>query len=142
MTSDAGRGAVMKDRRAMLAGMKPTLKDGAFVFCTTSDREKAEQAGPFVLGWFQEDEGLTLILNPVDAERLGFEVGLPMARIVLEVFSALDGVGLTAGVSSALADAGIPCNMVAAYHHDHVFVPLAMAQRAMSVLLDLQASFA
>jgi hypothetical protein len=61
-----------------------------------------------------------------------------MTRIVLEVFSALDGVGLTAGVASALADAGIPCNVVAAYHHDNVFVPAAMADRAMAILLDVQ----
>jgi hypothetical protein len=30
--------------------------------------------------------------------------------------------------------------MVAAYHHDNVFVPAALAQQAMVVLLDVQAS--
>jgi hypothetical protein len=50
------------------------------------------------------------------------------------VHSALDGTGLTAAVSAALAAAGIPCNMVAAFHHDHVFVPAAMAARALAVL--------
>lgn len=140
MTSDAEGRAVVREGRAMIAGMEPVLKDGASVFCTTNSQEVAENARPFALGWFEEDEGTTIILNPADAKRLGFDVGLPMAHIVLEVFSALDGVGLTAGVSSALADAGIPCNMVAAFHHDHVFVPAAMAQRAISVLQALQAS--
>jgi hypothetical protein len=28
--------------------------------------------------------------------------------------------------------------MVAAYHHDHVFVPAAMAERAIAVLRELQ----
>ena len=61
-----------------------------------------------------------------------------MRRIVLQVFSALDGVGLTAAVATALANEGIPCNMIAGYHHDHVFVPSAMAGRAVAVLRDLQ----
>jgi hypothetical protein len=58
----------------------------------------------------------------------------------LTVHSALDGVGLTAAVASALADAGIPCNMVAAFHHDHAFVPLDDAPRALAILQDLAAS--
>jgi hypothetical protein len=61
-----------------------------------------------------------------------------MSRIVLEVHSALDGTGLTAAVSRALEWAGIACNMVAAYHHDHVFVPQGDADRALGVLKRLQ----
>ena len=141
MTTDADRSqsGVVRERRAMLAGMTPVLRDGAFVFCVAEQREMAERARDFALGWFEEDEGTALILRLADAERLGFDVRFPMARIVLEVFSALDGVGLTAGVSSALADAGIPCNMIAGYHHDNVFVPAALAQQAVAVLLDVQA---
>jgi hypothetical protein len=63
-----------------------------------------------------------------------------MRRIELTVRSALDGVGLTAAVASALAEAGIPCNVVAAFHHDHVFAPAAMAERALAVLHALQQS--
>jgi uncharacterized protein len=63
---------------------------------------------------------------------------MAMRRIVLEVFSALDGVGLTAAVAGALAAQGIPCNMIAAFHHDHVFVPAVMADRAIAVLQELQ----
>ena len=122
----------------MLAGMTPVLKNGAFVFCTSDRLEIAERARPVAIGWFEEDEGVALILRLPDAERFGFDVSQPMARIVLEVFSALDGVGLTAAVSAALAQAGIPCNMVAAYHHDNVFVPAAMGRRAMAVLLEVQ----
>lgn len=108
------------------------------MFCVSSDPNTVAQTRAFALGWFEEDEGTAMILRRADAEHLGFDVSLPMARIVLEVFSALDGVGLTAAVASALADAGIPCNMVAAYHHDNVFVPAAMADRAMAILLEVQ----
>jgi hypothetical protein len=60
-----------------------------------------------------------------------------MRQITLNVFSALEGVGLTAAVAVALADAGIACNMVAAFHHDHVFVPEAQAEAALKVLREL-----
>lgn len=53
--------------------------------------------------------------------------------------SALDGVGLTAAFSSELAGAGISCNVVAGYHHDHLFVPEADAERALAVLRGLSA---
>jgi hypothetical protein len=43
-------------------------------------------------------------------------------------------------VASALSDAGIPCNMVAAFHHDHVFVPSSMAAAALDALRKVQAS--
>ena len=60
-----------------------------------------------------------------------------MRQITLGVFSALDGVGLTAAVSGALASLGIPCNVVAAYHHDHVFVPEARIDEALTALKRL-----
>jgi hypothetical protein len=62
----------------------------------------------------------------------------PMRCITLNVFSSLEGVGLTAAVSTALGDNGIPCNMVAAFHHDHVFLPSEMCGQAMEILLSLQ----
>ena len=73
----------------------------------------------------------------VNALNPGLPTDMAMARITLSVHSALDGVGLTAAVAAALAEAGIPCNMVAAFHHDHAFVPLADAPRALAILKEL-----
>lgn len=131
---------VTRDTKAMLAGMTPVLAPGEFIFCTTTDAALIARAGSSTVGCFREDEGTTLILARADAKGFGFDDALPMRRIVLEVFSALDGIGLTAAVATALADAGIPCNMIAAYHHDHVFVPAAQADHALAVLQDLQTS--
>lgn len=130
---------VKRETNAMLAGMMPALTEEEFVFCTTGDAEIIVRLGASVLGWFREEEGITLILTRSAAKSFGFDDGVPMRRIVLQVFSALDGVGLTAAVATALANEGIPCNMIAGYHHDHVFVPSAMAERAVAVLRDLQA---
>ena len=121
----------------MVAGMTPELKSGAYVFCAAGDRDWAALEP---LAMFREAEGVSLILERNAAEAAGFPVAAPMALITLNVYSALDGVGLTAAVAGALAQAGIACNMVAALNHDHVFVPAGRAEEAMTVLLALQAT--
>ena len=129
---------VVRDIQGMLAGMTPVLKDGDFIFCSTNAPFVIAAAQKSALSSFREDEGMAFILDIEAAKNLGFDTGMPMKRIVLEVFSALDGVGLTAAVASVLADNDIPCNMLAAYHHDNVFVPSAKADRALSILMAVQ----
>lgn len=131
---------VVRDTQAMLAGMTPVLTEGVYVFCTTRDADIIARAASSAFGFFKEEEGTTLILTRSDAKAFGFDDTMAMRRIVLNVFSALDGVGLTAAVAGALAAQGIPCNMIAAFHHDHVFVPAEMADRAIAVLQELQRS--
>jgi hypothetical protein len=132
----------IRDGRAMIAGMTPTLEETEFVYCTASDSDAVAKAQSMALGWFREREGVSLILERSTAATLGFDVSLPVRRIVLQVHSALDGVGLTAAVSAALCAEAIPCNVVAAYHHDHIFVPSAMAQRALEALKRIQSESA
>jgi hypothetical protein len=129
----------IRDTKAMLAGMKPVLTEREYVFCTTPDDALAARVGPKALGIFREEEGTTLILARGDATALGFDNTMPMRRIRLGVYSALDGIGLTAAVAAALTAANIPCNMVAAFHHDHVFVPAPLAKQAQAVLMELTA---
>ncbi len=79
------------------------------------------------------------MIVPIEvAEENDLNVGQPMRCITLTVYSSLEGIGLTAAVSAALADNAIPCNMVAAFHHDHVFVPEALCDQAVQVLIELQ----
>lgn len=124
---------------AMIAAMEPELAGPDYVFCSVDEHAGDWQALP-ALGWFREAEGLSLIVERATAEMAGLDTAQPMRRITLTVHSALDGVGLTAAVSAALAAAAIPCNMVAAFHHDHVFVPKALAAEALAVLIALQRS--
>jgi hypothetical protein len=46
-------------------------------------------------------------------------------------------VGLTAAFAAALTREGISANVVAAFHHDHIFVPERDADRAMEALRAL-----
>ncbi|MBV1691521.1 ACT domain-containing protein [Novosphingobium sp. G106] len=128
----------VRSGQAMVAGMDPVLDDIDYLFCSGLSDEQVAKARDAALGWFAEDEGVSFILQAGRAGTLGFATEPLMRRIVLTVHSALDGVGLTAAVASALADAGIACNMVAAYHHDHVFVPAVDADRALAILQQLQ----
>jgi hypothetical protein len=119
----------------MIAGMSPRLDTCEYVFAASDDQ--ALLGHPAVLGWFREDEGMSLIVESGAAARLGLDLDLPMKRIVCQVHSALDGVGLTAAVASALSEQNIPCNVVAAFRHDHIFVPSARAEQALTILLAL-----
>jgi uncharacterized protein len=84
-----------------------------------------------------EAEGITVVLATGDAQRLGIHPEFVAAWLTLEVHSALDAVGLTAAVTEALAADGIPCNVLAGYHHDHLLVPAKQAGRAIAILNGL-----
>ena len=89
------------------------------------------------MGMFQEQEGTTLILEQhiADFHTLSYE-GI-FSCITLQVHSSLNAVGLTAAVSQALAQRNIPANMIAGYHHDHIFIPQDRASDAIHILKNL-----
>jgi hypothetical protein len=122
----------------LLQGMKPERNPGEYVFCLVDSPQRAAALRP--LGMFQEKEGITVILPKQQADDASLSYSLICSWITLTVHSSLEAVGLTAAVSGALTEANISCNVVAAYHHDHIFVPLADAERAMEVLLVMSQS--
>ena len=63
--------------------------------------------------------------------------GQGWARITLGVQSSLAAVGLTARVATILAERGIAANVIAGYHHDHVFVPWDRRDEALQALRAL-----
>ena len=121
----------------LLRSMSPQLNDGDYVFCTLPDQRIP--TGCEVIGSFREREGLTVIVERQQAEQAGLAFDYVAAWITLNVHSALEAVGLTAAFASALGQAGISCNVIAGYYHDHLFVGRADAERAMQVLRQLAA---
>ena len=119
----------------LISSMRPQLNDGDYVFCTLDPPDAA--LGLEVLGSFREAEGLTVIVEREAAQQAGLAFDYVAAWITLNVHSALQAVGLTAAFASALGKAGISCNVIAAYYHDHIFVSRADADRAMDVLWEL-----
>ncbi len=124
------------DLDRLLQGMRPELQKGTFLFCTV--QSEAPPAGLAPLATFREAEGLTLVVRREEAERRGLAGTFEAAWITLTVHSDLAAVGFLAAVATALAEEGIPCNAIAAYHHDHLFVPKEMADKAMAALVRLQ----
>ncbi len=123
------------DLSILLKELQPILNPGEFVF--TSVKDAPQSAGSSPLFFFREAEGITLVLERTRADELHLSYNSVQAWITLGVSSSLEAIGLTAAVASALARAGIPCNMVAGYHHDHCFVPFEQAGKAMEVLQGL-----
>jgi len=123
------------DLDRLLAGMRPDLRPGTYVFAAVGDG--AVPAGVSPVMSFREAEGTTLILTEAEAARAGLPAAFPCRWITLAVHSALDAVGFLAAVTARLAEQGIAVNAVSAFHHDHLFVPAARAAEAMGLLQAL-----
>lgn len=119
------------DLSVLLSSMQAELHPQGYVF-RTMPFDQAQKYFDVALGIFREKEGITLILADADIQPLPAEPH--WAWISLNVFSALNAVGFMAAVSTALAGAGISVNPVAGYYHDHLFVPWAERERALSIL--------
>lgn len=122
----------------LLRSMNPQLNEGSYVFCSLRDASRLNGIQP--LGSFNEAEGLTVILPRQQADQLNLPYSYEAAWLTLHVHSALEAVGLTAAVATALAQAGISCNVIAGYYHDHLFVAHADGARALAVLQTLSSA--
>ncbi|WEO93559.1 ACT domain-containing protein [Streptomyces sp. FXJ1.172] len=122
------------DLRRLLSGMRPELNPGRYVFTWA---EGGVPSGVTAVVTVTEQEGLTLVVHQAEADAAGLAYDYVAGWITLRVHSALAAVGLTAAVSRALADADLSCNVVAGFHHDHLFVPYEHAERALEVLRRL-----
>jgi hypothetical protein len=126
----------VSDLAELLRTLQPVLNVGTFVFASLPDDADSSALEP--LATFRENEGLTVVVAEERARLAGLRVLFRAAWITLTVHSDLQAVGLTAAVADALARANISCNMIAAAHHDHLFVPAESARAAIEVLMALQ----
>jgi uncharacterized protein len=125
------------DLQKLLQSIKPKLNEGEFVFCVAESHQTARTLNPLCM--FQETEGTTVIIPKQQADDAALPYAMVCSWITLTVHSSLEAVGLTAAVSKALTEANISCNVVAAYYHDHIFIPVQDAKKAMDVLEHLSA---
>ncbi|WP_413113518.1 ACT domain-containing protein [Thaumasiovibrio sp. DFM-14] len=120
----------------MLRALLPTLQQGEYVFCTvTGELTQYLHLNP--IASFIEAEGLTLVLHKEIASDANLHYDGVFKQITLSVHSSLNAVGLTAAVSSKLASKQISANVIAAYYHDHIFVPIDNAELALATLTEL-----
>ena len=122
------------DLKKLLANLSPLLDSREYVFCTFKDSAYGDYAELQPIASFLEDEGLTLVIPRDRADKEGISYQSIFKRITLNIYSSLEAVGLTAAVSTLLAEQGVSANMIAAYHHDHIFVSAADAERTVALL--------
>jgi hypothetical protein len=120
------------DLEAMLASLAVERRPGVFTYIAVH----VPTPGLIASAHAVVKEGrLTTIVLPVEAaQRAGQAATTKLAWLTLTVQSSLDAVGLTAAVSARLAEAGIACNVLAGYHHDHLLVPIDRVDDATSLL--------
>lgn len=121
----------------LIGSMQPVLSESEYVFATLEKESLVSVAELAPLGTFHEKEGLTVIVSKINADDSGLCYQGVFQCITLNVHSSLEAVGLTAAVSDALTRQNISTNVVAAYYHDHIFVPSAKANQALSCLQKL-----
>jgi hypothetical protein len=125
-----------RDLAVLLSNMKPRLESGAFLFLPFPNGTPVPTLSVLPTAVMQEREGTTLVIRTTeaDADKIKYDPSSTFARITLDVHSALDAVGLTAAVSTALAKEGISCNVIAAYWHDHLYVSYKRREDAVRIL--------
>ena len=121
----------------LLSSLSPVLLDEEFVFCTFEGARYGDFPELRPIASCTEVEGLTLIVSKDCADEQGLSYDSVFRGITLSVHSSLDAVGLTAAVSTRLAEHGISANVVAGYYHDHIFVQSELAEQALAVLAEL-----
>ncbi len=116
----------LPDVSTVLRGLEVTVRPGRFRFEKSDDPDRRIAAAAVIT----EPEGVTLVESDDDGA---------WAWLTIAVETDLDLVGLTAAIAPALAEAGLPANILAGFHHDHLLVPYHRAQHAVVTLESLRA---
>lgn len=128
-----------KDLHKLLAQLDPRIRKEEYVYCVLpSGHTDWRSLRP--VGWFEEEEGITLILEKGIARQLNLPYDFECRLITLNVHSSLSAIGLLAAVTARLAESGISVNVISAFYHDHLFVPTDKAEETMKMLNSLAKS--
>jgi hypothetical protein len=127
------RRRAVSDLSTLVASMDPQRQPGEYAF-VVAGRHDGVPTGLTPVVTVREPEGATLVVPLQQAQTCGLPMAFECAWILLRVHSDLAAVGLTAAVAGALAADDIPCNVVAGFHHDHLFVPLDRSDDALATL--------
>jgi hypothetical protein len=124
-----------RDLGRILAGFSVSRRPGTFVYVVDPPERFADDVVEAVV---REREGVTYVVERSIALAAGCDVRFEAVWLTVDVQTSLDGVGLTAAMSGVLASEGVPCNVLAGFHHDHLLVPLELADRAVAALEGLR----
>lgn len=128
-----------KDLEAILRSILVSCDGKEYIYCATNSDSALMSLLPDAIGLFREDEATTVImlkdlLQPSDY----IQTSDSYAKLTIDVHTSLEAVGLTAAIAKVLTDYGISANVVAAYYHDHIFVPYKSKDKAVEALSSLK----
>jgi hypothetical protein len=111
-------------------------KPWAYVFL--SDGISVSDFADVALAIVFEPEGVTIVLPysvelPAETRREG-----PFAAIRLNLQTSLQESGITAAISQAWTEEGIPCNVIAGFFHDVFLCPWEDRERALSLVHEMR----
>lgn len=124
------------DLSKLLQSLQPIEHNDLYVFCSVPIEKFVFDRR--IVSTIQEKEGLSLIVTKGYADEYSIPYELTMKWITLQVHSSLEAIGMTDAISEAFTKAKIPCNVVAGFRHDHLFVPSELSTSAMHVLTNIQ----
>ncbi len=122
------------DLAKMLQTISVTVRPDDYVVVALDPTADVPQLGDGVAAVIEEAEGPTVIATMTRAAYEGWPHDFVAAWLTIDVHSALEAVGLTAAFSRQLGRAGIPCNVIAGFHHDHILVPHDKSDAAVEVI--------
>ena len=125
--------------KTLLKQMKPKIVNGEFVFCTISKTRFSKlKIKPLMM--FTEEEGISIIVKRKIAENNSLSYSGIWSWIILTVHSNLSAIGFLSVITDTLAKSKISVNIVSAYYHDHLFVPIEKSDKALELLKGLTAA--
>ena len=119
---------------AMLESISVRVRPDHYVVVTLPHKVEIPRLGDGVAAVISEDEGVTVIATVVKAGLEEWPHDFTASWLTIDVHSALQAVGLTATFSRQLGRAGIPCNVIAGFFHDHILVPVDKTDAAVEVI--------
>lgn len=129
-------GVKIVDRAALAAELDRIIAsldariEGHYVFTTHAQIPDDVE----VFASVREQEAVTSVIPVTEAERLGLPTEPSYTRISIGAKTSLDMVGITSMLAQTLASREIPCNVIAGFYHDHLFVPENQAGEAQALL--------
>lgn len=118
----------------MLASLSVTVRPDLYVVVSLGVEAPTPALGDGVAAVIEEAEGPTVIATVARAQSEDWPQDFVAAWLTLDVHSALEAIGLTASFSRQLGRAGIPCNVIAGFYHDHILVPHDKSEAAVEVI--------
>lgn len=122
------------DVSAMLETLTVSVRPEPYVVITLPVDTPAPRLGDGVAAVIAEFEGPTVIATLSRAAHEQWPHDFVASWLTLDIHSALEAVGLTATFARQLGRAGIPCNVVAGFFHDHILVPVDKTDAAVEVI--------